>query len=156
MRSIRSSRCATRIILGLRGRERSSVAGRDAHRGGCFSKSSPTRHASRGPAPPCNTCWGKPVSAFSWPTCARPHPTTPICTKDCPPGPIANPGEAALAAALKPQEHNYLFFVAKQDGSGGHTFSESYKEHLKAQKKIRRQMAQWAPAEVTSVTGSGF
>jgi len=47
-----------------------------------------------------------------------------------PPAPIASPGEESLSAALFPAETDYLFFVA--DGTGGHTFSETYTEHLEA------------------------
>ncbi len=46
-----------------------------------------------------------------------------------PPAPIANVGQAALRAVLKPADTNYLFFVA--DGKGGHKFSKSYQEHIK-------------------------
>jgi UPF0755 protein len=48
-----------------------------------------------------------------------------------PPGPIANPGAAALEAALHPAETNYLFFVAKT-GGGGHIFSSSFSQHARA------------------------
>ena len=48
-----------------------------------------------------------------------------------PPAPIANVGQAALRAVLKPADTNYLFFVA--DGRGGHNFSNTYEEHLKNQ-----------------------
>ena len=44
-----------------------------------------------------------------------------------PPTPIANPGEAAIEAALHPDETEYLFFVA--DGSGGHAFATTLAEH---------------------------
>jgi UPF0755 protein len=47
-----------------------------------------------------------------------------------PPGPIANPGEQALEAALAPARTDYLFFVA--NGSGGHTFSRTFEEHARA------------------------
>ncbi|MFT6068220.1 MAG: UPF0755 protein [Bacteriovoracaceae bacterium] len=47
-----------------------------------------------------------------------------------PAGPIANPGLAAIKATLNPKEHNYTYFVSKNDGT--HVFTESYKEHLKA------------------------
>ena len=46
-----------------------------------------------------------------------------------PPGPIASPGWPAVEAALAPAETNYLYFVAKADGSGGHAFSASLSEH---------------------------
>lgn len=42
-----------------------------------------------------------------------------------PPGPIANPGAAAIAAALQPADTPYLYFVARADGSGRHNFSRS-------------------------------
>ncbi len=53
-----------------------------------------------------------------------------------PPGPIASPGLKSIEAALYPDESEYLYFVAKEDGS--HVFSRTYKEHLNAQNKIKR------------------
>jgi len=47
-----------------------------------------------------------------------------------PPGPIANPGRESLMAVIKPAKTNYLYFVAKNDGS--HHFSASLSEHNKA------------------------
>jgi UPF0755 protein len=55
-----------------------------------------------------------------------------------PPGPIANPGLSALRAALEPAETPYLYFVAKADGSGGHSFSESLAKHTAAVAQYRR------------------
>lgn len=46
-------------------------------------------------------------------------------------GPIANPGKASIDAALNPANVNYLFFVAKEDGSGAHAFTITYDEFLK-------------------------
>ncbi|MGH1456417.1 MAG: endolytic transglycosylase MltG [Alphaproteobacteria bacterium] len=44
-----------------------------------------------------------------------------------PPTPIANAGKASIEAALNPEEHNYIYFVA--DGSGGHAFGKTLAEH---------------------------
>ena len=44
-----------------------------------------------------------------------------------PPGPIGNPGEASIEAALHPAETAYLYFVGRNDGS--HAFSETLQEH---------------------------
>ena len=46
-----------------------------------------------------------------------------------PPAPIANVGQSAIRAVLRPADTNYLFFVA--DGRGGHKFSNSYEEHMR-------------------------
>ena len=46
-----------------------------------------------------------------------------------PPTPIANPGVAALEGAAKPADVPYFYFVAKNDGTGGHAFSVTIEEH---------------------------
>ncbi len=46
-----------------------------------------------------------------------------------PPSPINNPGKDAIMAALYPEQHKYLYFVA--DGKGGHVFSKTSRQHLK-------------------------
>jgi UPF0755 protein len=53
-----------------------------------------------------------------------------------PPGPIANPGAAALAAALAPAQTDFLYFVAKP-GGGGHVFSSTLAAHEKAVQSYR-------------------
>lgn len=53
-----------------------------------------------------------------------------------PPGPIANPGRAAIEAVLHPEGHDYLFFVA--DGSGGHAFGKTLQDHQKNVREWRR------------------
>ena len=52
-----------------------------------------------------------------------------------PPGPICCPGEASIKAALYPENTNYLYYVAKNDGTGSHQFSRTFKEHQAAIKK---------------------
>ncbi len=56
-----------------------------------------------------------------------------------PPGPIASPGEASIAAALAPADVPYLFFVARDDGS--HEFRTTFAEHQKAIDAIKRERA---------------
>ena len=55
--------------------------------------------------------------------------------KGLPPGPIANPGKAALMATLHPAQSQFLYFVSKNDGT--HQFSESLAQHNAAVKKFQ-------------------
>jgi UPF0755 protein len=45
-----------------------------------------------------------------------------------PPTPICAPGQAALDGAARPESHDYLYFVAKSDGTGGHAFAKTLEE----------------------------
>jgi UPF0755 protein len=55
-----------------------------------------------------------------------------------PPGPISNPGKAAIEAVLHPPVTSALYFVA--DGSGGHAFAETLAEH-------KKNVAKWREVE---------
>lgn len=55
-----------------------------------------------------------------------------------PPGPISNPGRAAMEAVANPSRTRELFFVA--DGTGGHVFAETYEAHL-------RNVSRWRQIE---------
>ena len=54
-----------------------------------------------------------------------------------PAGPICNPGEASLVAALKPEEHNYLYYVLKERGGSEHAFAETYDDFLAAKAEYK-------------------
>lgn len=64
-----------------------------------------------------------------------PSPYNTYLHQGLPPGPISNPGLPSLRAALQPAETQYLYYVARGDGT--HIFSRTYQEHLAAIKKIR-------------------
>lgn len=55
------------------------------------------------------------------------NPYSTYAHEGLPPGPIANPGKAALEAVLAPEKTRFLYFVSKNDGT--HVFSKSVKEH---------------------------
>lgn len=57
--------------------------------------------------------------------------------KGLPPTPIANPGLAAMVAAVHPAKTDYLFFVAKGDGT--HEFTSNYQDHDYAVTKYQRR-----------------
>ncbi len=54
-----------------------------------------------------------------------------------PPGPICNPGEASLRAAMDPAKVPYLYYVARPNGS--HLFSKTFAEHQAAIARVRRE-----------------
>src|SRR5262249_9283752 len=56
-----------------------------------------------------------------------------------PPGPIANPGLSSIEAALYPAHSDFLYFVARDDGT--HVFSKSFNDHKRAIAQIRRTVA---------------
>ena len=66
----------------------------------------------------------------------REHPYNTYRVHGLPPGPICNPGKESIAAVLNPEETSALFFVA--DGTGGHVFSDTLREHLKAVRNWRK------------------
>ncbi len=63
------------------------------------------------------------------------HPYNTYTQPGLPPGPIASPGTASLRATLQPADHDYIFFVARNDGS--HEFTRTLREHNNAINRIR-------------------
>jgi UPF0755 protein len=60
----------------------------------------------------------------------RPSPYNTYLNKGLPPGPIGNPGVDAVQAAMHPAQTDFLYFVARQDGT--HQFSRNLAEHNRA------------------------
>jgi UPF0755 protein len=68
-----------------------------------------------------------------------PSPYNTYAHPGLPPGPIGNPGEASLRAALEPAKTDYLYFVANTQG--GHFFASNLVEHNRNVTKYRRLLA---------------
>ena len=66
---------------------------------------------------------------------ARPNPYNTYVIRGLPPGPIAGPGRSSLAAVLRPAPVDYLYFVARADGT--HQFSRTLREHNQAVQRFQ-------------------
>lgn len=77
--------------------------------------------------------WRKPIRRSDL---KAPHPYNTYVHTGLPPGPIANPGRAALEAAIAPTATKALYFVSRNDGT--HVFSNSLREHNRAVRKYQR------------------
>ncbi len=75
---------------------------------------------------------GRPIKASE---IQQPSPYNTYVIDGLPPGPIANPGRASLEATANPARTRDLFFVA--DGTGGHSFTETYEQHQKNVARLR-------------------
>jgi peptidoglycan lytic transglycosylase G len=65
-----------------------------------------------------------------------------------PPGPIANPGTSSIMAALYPAHTDYLYFVARNDGT--HIFSRTLREHERAIETVRKLNAREAAVKASA------
>lgn len=75
-----------------------------------------------------------------------PSPYNTYINAGLPPTPIANPGLASLEASLNPPETEFLYFVARYDGT--HVFSRTLAEHEAAQARIRDAVDAGEPVDV--------
>lgn len=75
--------------------------------------------------------WWSPMTREEFNTVESPYNT--YLNPGLPPGPICNPGLASLEAVLEPEPSDYLFFLARGDGS--HVFSRTYEEHLRNEER---------------------
>jgi UPF0755 protein len=66
----------------------------------------------------------------------KPSPYNTYVSAGLPPGPICNPGEAAIQAAMNPETTDKLYFVSKNDGT--HYFSATLQEHNRAVQQYQR------------------
>jgi len=57
-----------------------------------------------------------------------------------PPTPICSPGKKSILAVLNAPKSNYYYFVTRGDGSGGHIFSKTFKEHKRAIMEFKRKL----------------
>jgi UPF0755 protein len=76
-----------------------------------------------------------PEQPLTWAQVGTPSPYNTYINPGLPPTPIASPGQASLEATLAPAETDYLFFVARYDGT--HVFSRTLTEHEAARDAIR-------------------
>jgi UPF0755 protein len=88
---------------------------------------------------------GRPIQANE---IKQPTPYNTYVIDGLPPGPIANPGRAALEAAANPARTKELFFVA--DGTGGHAFSDAYDQHQKNVARLRSLERGEAPNQIAN------
>ncbi|MHC5653236.1 endolytic transglycosylase MltG [Stappia sp.] len=80
--------------------------------------------------------WTSDRSAITRSDLDKPNPYNTYQIDGLPPGPIGNPGRAAMEAVANPSRTKDLYFVA--DGTGGHVFAETYEQHQRNVAKWRR------------------
>jgi UPF0755 protein len=66
------------------------------------------------------------------------HPYNTYRNRGLPPGPITNPSPSSLRAVANPEQHEFFYFAA--DGTGGHTFSRTLREHNRAAEQYHQML----------------
>lgn len=89
----------------------------------------------------CSTvqyCLNKRKSRLTYEDLSSDNPYNTYLYSDLPIGPICNPGEACIKAALFPEDHDYFFFVLKNSKTGSHSFSHSMEQHNAAKTRYKQ------------------
>ncbi len=117
--------------------ERPAIAGVYLNRlaAGMKLDADPTVQYAMGYQPATDQWWKTPVFLEEYSSVDSPYNT--YLYTGLPPGPIAAPGLSSIRAALYPEQHAYLYFVALPDGSGRHVFATSFAEH---EENVRRYL----------------
>jgi UPF0755 protein len=101
-------------------------------RRGIYLEADPTVQYAKGYDPETQRWW-PPISLDELRVIDSPFNT--FAHPGLPPGPICSPGLASIEAVLNPADTDYLFFLAKGDGS--HAFAETFEEHLENQDRYQ-------------------
>lgn len=109
--------------------ERPAIAGVYLNRlaVGMKLEADPTVQYAMGYQPATGQWWKTPVFLEEYGSVDSPYNT--YLHGGLPPGPIASPGMGSIEAVLRPEAHDYLYFVALPDGSGAHVFATTFEEH---------------------------
>lgn len=94
------------------------------------------QYAQAGLAPPSGRVYWRPLTGADL-NIESPYNT--YLNSGLPPGPICNPGLPSIEAALNPEEHDYLYFVARPDSS--HVFARTLDEHNRNVAQMEREGA---------------
>jgi UPF0755 protein len=100
---------------------------------GMYLRADPTVQYAKGYDATTGQWWAS-VTPEDWEGVDSPYST--YLYPGLPPGPICSPGLSAIQAVLEPADTEYLFFLAKGDGS--HVFAVTYEEHLQNQELYQR------------------
>jgi UPF0755 protein len=100
---------------------------------GMYLRADPTVQYAKGYDATTGQWWAS-VAPEDWEGVDSPYST--YLYPGLPPGPICSPGLSAIQAVLEPAETEYLFFLARGDGS--HVFAVTYEEHLQNQELYQR------------------
>lgn len=102
-------------------------------RRGMRLEADPTVQYAIGYQPATGQWWKTPISLEEYAAVDSPYNT--YLYPGLPPGPICNPGLDSIRAVLQPQESEFLYFVARGDGT--HVFARTFEEHAR---NVRRYL----------------